>query len=201
MHGLCMNDLQWHTEREGTVVDHGDALASALGYTPVYVLYNSGLHTSQNGHELSAQLEALVAHWPVPIDDLTVVAHSMGGLLIRSAHHYASREARNWPGVLRHIVFLGTPHHGAPLERAGHHFHNILDTTPVHGTVRRARPLAKCGHHRSALRSRRGRGLESGTIAFTAGPTRDGSCHLPQGVKCFAVAATTPRGAARSPTG
>ena len=57
-----MNDLQWHTQQNGLGVDHGATLATTLGYTPVYLRYNSGLHTSQNGHELSALLEQLVAH-------------------------------------------------------------------------------------------------------------------------------------------
>lgn len=83
VHGLCMNDLQWRARQngdgaDGDIVEHGEALAAALGYTPVYLRYNSGLHTSQNGRELSAQLEQLVTHWPTPIEELTVVAHSMG---------------------------------------------------------------------------------------------------------------------------
>ena len=45
VHGLCMNDLQWR--RKGH--DHGAALARDLGYTPVYLHYNSGLHVSTNG--------------------------------------------------------------------------------------------------------------------------------------------------------
>lgn len=123
IHGLCMNDLQWQTRHRGhhkgdreQVLDHGAALASTLGYTPVYLRYNSGLHTSQNGRELSNRLEQLAAHWPTPIDELTVVAHSMGGLLIRSAFHDARRTGLRWPDYLKNIVFLGTPHHGAPLE-------------------------------------------------------------------------------------
>ena len=44
-HGLCMNDLQWKRKRH----NHGAALARDLGYTPVYLHYNSGLHVSTNG--------------------------------------------------------------------------------------------------------------------------------------------------------
>ena len=76
VHGLCMNDLQWQTEHDGLPVNHGTALAQALGYTPVYLRYNSGLHTSQNGHELSWQLGQLVSKWPVPVEEITIVAHS-----------------------------------------------------------------------------------------------------------------------------
>lgn len=189
IHGLCMNDLQWNAQRKGHRVDHGEALASALGYTAVYLRYNSGLHTSQNGCELSAQLEELVRHWPTPIVELTVVAHSMGGLLARSAFHYAKREALRWPGRLKNIVFLGTPHHGAPLERAGNWLDVILGSTPY------TAPFARLGQLRSAgiTDLRYGHVLEEdwyGHDRFRR--KRDGRriVPLPEGVACYAVAAT-----------
>ena len=114
VHGLCMNDLQWL--RDGH--DHGAYLAQALGYTPVYLRYNTGLHTSTNGAELSGQLESLVAAWPVPVTEVAVLAHSMGGLVARSACAQAGAPGTppsRWLPLLRHLVFLGTPHHGAPL--------------------------------------------------------------------------------------
>ena len=56
LHGLCMNDLQW--KRKGH--DHGAALARDLGYTPVYLHYNSGLHVSEQRAGVRRALEALV---------------------------------------------------------------------------------------------------------------------------------------------
>src|SRR5512137_2521034 len=61
VHGLCMNDLQW--TREGH--NHGNALAKDLGYTPVWLYYNSGRHISENGRGFAELLERLVAAWPV----------------------------------------------------------------------------------------------------------------------------------------
>src|SRR5205823_7106966 len=87
IHGLCMNDLQW--QRDGH--DHGAVLARELGFTPVYLSYNSGLHISTNGRELSAQLQALLDAWPCPVQRLVLVGHSMGGLLARSALHYGGQ--------------------------------------------------------------------------------------------------------------
>eukprot|EP01031_Cornospumella_fuschlensis_P045637 gene45637-55858_t len=143
-HGLCMNDLQWtHTTATGEVRSHAHALA-AVGYTPVYVRYNTGLHTSDNGAALAAELEQLVAHWPVPVTDITVLAHSMGGLVTRSAVQQAGAANPAWLQVLKNIVFLGTPHHGAPLERAGNWVDVILGATPY------SRPFAKLGQLRSA---------------------------------------------------
>jgi hypothetical protein len=125
VHGLCMNDLQW--QRAGH--DHGAHLAQALGYTPVYLRYNTGQHTSTNGQALAERLEALLQDWPVPVQELSVLAHSMGGLVVRAACHSAATAGQHWPAALRHMVFLGTPHHGAPLERAGHWVDVLLDST------------------------------------------------------------------------
>ena len=190
IHGLCMNDLQWRTEHDGQPLDHGAALAGALGCTPVYLRYNSGLHTSENGHALSAQLEQLVQHWPVPIERLSVLAHSMGGLLIRSALHYALQEGRRWPAALKDIVFLGTPHHGAPLERAGNWVDVILGSTPY------SAPFARLGQLRSAgiTDLRYGHVLDAdwqGHDRFRRRPDRRQRLPLPDSVACYALAATT----------
>ena len=190
IHGLCMNDLQWHAHHKGQVVDHGQALAAALGYTPVYLRYNTGLHTSQNGHLLAAQLEQLVTHWPTPVQELTVVAHSMGGLLIRSAFHYAQQDALRWPSHLKKIVFLGTPHHGAPLERAGNWVDVILGSTPY------TKPFAKLAQLRSAgiTDLRYGHVLNEdwqGHDRFRRKRDSRTVIPLPKGVACYTVAATT----------
>ena len=190
IHGLCMNDLQWRTSHDGQEVDHGAVLASTLGYTPVYLRYNSGLHVSQNGHELAARLEPLLAHWPVPIEELAVVGHSMGGLLIRSAVHYARLAGLRWPDRLKSIVFLGTPHHGAPLERAGNRIDVILGSTPY------SAPFARLGQLRSAgiTDLRYGYVLDldwHGRDRFQRKPDNRQLVPLPAGVACYTVAATT----------
>ena len=139
-HGLCMNDLQWL--RNGH--DHGQALARDAGWTPVYLHYNSGRHVSSNGRELARLLEQLLANWPVPVKELAIVGHSMGGLVARSAVHLASRQALQWPQRLTALVFLGTPHHGAPLERGGRWIDRLLGVSPY------SAPFARLGQVRSA---------------------------------------------------
>jgi hypothetical protein len=140
LHGLCMNDLQW--SRNGH--DHGAMLAREGGYTPLYAHYNSGLHVSHNGSLLAALLETLVASWPEPVDELVLLGHSMGGLLARSALHQAITTGQAWPGRLKALVFLGTPHHGAPLERGGHRIDMLFGISPY------AAPFARLGKARSA---------------------------------------------------
>lgn len=190
IHGLCMNDLQWRSERNGQSHDPAQTLAHALGYTPVYLRYNTGLHVSQNGQALADQLEKLVQNWPVPLTELTVLVHSMGGLVIRSALHTATQAGLNWSRQLKAIVFLGTPHHGAPLERAGNWVDVILGSTPF------SRPFAKLGQLRSAgvTDLRYGHVLEAdwhGHDRFRRRPDSRQPLPLPQGVACFTVAATT----------
>jgi pimeloyl-ACP methyl ester carboxylesterase len=139
-HGLCMNDLHWG--RGG-----GDPLASCaldLGFTPLHLHYNTGLRVAANGRAFAALLETLVAEWPVPVDELVIVGHSMGGLVARSAHHHGVAAGHGWPQRLRKLVFLGTPHHGAPLERAGHGLDMLLALSPF------TLPFTRLGRIRSA---------------------------------------------------
>jgi pimeloyl-ACP methyl ester carboxylesterase len=190
LHGLCMNDLQWqHPASDGTVTSHPAALAAAHGYIPVFVRYNTGLHTSANGAELSLQLGRLVAQWPVAVESITVLAHSMGGLVTRSACVTGDADAAPWRHLLKALVFLGTPHHGAPLERAGNWVDVVLGSTPY------SRPLAKLGQLRSAgiTDLRHGHVQESdwqGRDRFHRQPDQRTHLPLPEGVACYTVAAT-----------
>ena len=185
VHGLCMNDLQW--TRRGH--DHGAALSRDLGHTPVYVHYNTGRHVSTNGRALTTMLEALVAAWPVPVEELVIVAHSMGGLVARSAHHYGMAAGHAWCRRLRKVVFLGTPHHGSPLERGGHGLHRLFDQIPFAG------PFGRLGTIRSAgiTDLRHGNLLDEdwrGRDRFAHGDDARRPVPLPEGVDCFAIGAT-----------
>jgi triacylglycerol lipase len=98
---------------------YASLLARDLGYTPFAVRFNSGLHVSENGEALDELLERLVAAYPVPLEELVLVGHSMGGLVIRSAAHAGSARDRRWLPIATRAFYLGTPHLGAPLERFG----------------------------------------------------------------------------------
>jgi pimeloyl-ACP methyl ester carboxylesterase len=140
VHGLCLGDACWACAGGGL----GGALARALGYTPVALSYNSGRHISSNGRDLAGRLAALVAAWPRPVEELVIVGHSMGGLVARSACHYGAAAGYEWPGRLRALITLGTPHHGAPLERGGNWLNVVLDGSPY------AAPFSRLGKGRSA---------------------------------------------------
>lgn len=122
VHGLMSSDSIW---RSGQHASFGESLAEARGITPVYVRYNTGRHISTNGRDLAARLQALVRAWPCRVDEVNLVGHSMGGLVIRSACHYGRHAATltdrlrrrgPWPAKVRRVVLLGVPNGGAALE-------------------------------------------------------------------------------------
>jgi pimeloyl-ACP methyl ester carboxylesterase len=184
VHGLCMNDLQWR--RKGN--DFGAALARDLGYTSIHLHYNTGLHTSTNGRAFAALTEALIKQWPEPLKDFVILAHSMGGLVSRSAYHYGVIAGHVWPQQLRKMVFLGTPHHGALLERGGNWVNLCLGLSPY------TAPFARLGNLRSAgiTDLRYGNLLDEDWQGFDRfGLTGDlrHPVPLPDGVCCYAIAA------------
>jgi pimeloyl-ACP methyl ester carboxylesterase len=144
LHGLCMNDLQWVRQANGEQVSLPTELANSLGYTPLFLNYNTGLHISSNGQALATLLEQLVQAWPQPVDELVLLGHSMGGLVARSALHYARHSGHQWPNVTRKLIMLGSPHHGAPLERIGNKVDRLLALSPY------SAPFTRLGQLRSA---------------------------------------------------
>jgi pimeloyl-ACP methyl ester carboxylesterase len=186
VHGLCCSDRRWR--RQGH--DHGAALGRDLGYTPLYLHYNSGLHISANGRAFAALLERLVAEWPVEVEEIALIGHSMGGLVARSACFYGKSARHAWVGKLRHMVFLGTPHHGVPLERAANRVFVPLGKYIV------TTPLAQFARWRSAgiTDLRHGCLVDEdwhGKDRFAHADDRRRTVPLPRGVKCYAIAGTT----------
>jgi pimeloyl-ACP methyl ester carboxylesterase len=122
IHGLCETDESWHVgvdDRDlGTAVDFGERLDARGRGTPLYLRYNSGRHVSASGADVADLLADLVDAWPQPVTEVVLVGHSMGGLVARSACHHADQGGMPWVHLVRHVVCLGTPHLGAPLEKA-----------------------------------------------------------------------------------
>lgn len=188
VHGLCLSERHWDWHGH----DHGRALAQATGCTPVYVRYNTGRHVSSNGRDLADNLAQLVGNWPVPVRRLTLLTHSMGGLVARSAVHYGALAGHSWRGQLTQLFFLGTPHHGAPLERGGHWIDQLLAASPYTAA------LARLGHLRSAgiTDLRHGSVLETdwqGADRFARRAARPARLALPAQVRCYALAASLSR--------
>ncbi|MFN2376112.1 MAG: lipase family alpha/beta hydrolase [Candidatus Binatia bacterium] len=188
LHGLCGSDGQWKRR----AVDYGASLERDFGFTPLYLRYNSGRHISRNGSELAGLLEVLVEEWPLPVEELLLFGHSMGALVARSALHYGAEFEHAWPLRVRRAVFLGAPHHGAPLERGGNWFEETLGSVPY------AAPLSRLGRLRSAgiTDLRHGNLVDEdwqGRDRFAPSGDSRRPLPLPAGLDCIAIAATTGR--------
>jgi hypothetical protein len=186
IHGLCMNDLQWTKNTH----NHVEKLAKEFGFTPIYLHYNSGKHISENGKEFSELLENLVSNWGIPIESIQIVSHSMGGLISRSALHYGGLENKSWISLLKKVFFIGTPHHGARLERAGNYIDIFLEATPY------AKPFTKLGQIRSAgVTDLRYSNLVDQDWnqhdRFEMRPDERKHIPLPESIEFYAIAATT----------
>lgn len=146
VHGLGTTEWSWCL---AAAAYHGDPATSFgtllerdLGYTPLWLRYNTGRHISENGRQLAVELERLVAAYPVPIEELVLVGHSMGGLVVRSACHYASEQGLGWLALLRRVFCLGSPHRGAPLAKLGQVLASVLKAIDLPGTRIPGRLLA-----------------------------------------------------------
>lgn len=140
LHGLCETDASWslgtaQPDGQPPLPTYAERLEDDLGLSAVVLRYNTGLHISDNGRALDELLDALVREWPMEVRELVLIGHSMGGLVIRSACHRAHGAGRPWRRRLTHVVMLGTPHLGAPLERtvnqATRVIRRIPETAPV----------------------------------------------------------------------
>jgi hypothetical protein len=148
LHGLGETENAWrlHARRhyQDPRVCYGTRLADDFGYTPVYLRYNTGLHVSDNGRLLAGLLEEVVANWPTTVEELILVGHSMGGLVARSGCHQGQQAGAGWVACVRHVVCLGAPHLGAPLEQGAALLGVAL------GAVAETRPFATVLNGRSA---------------------------------------------------
>ncbi len=137
LHGLCMSERGW---RHGAHPDFALWLRNEGDADLQYLRYNSGLHISDNGASLADLLEREAGEFR----QLSLIGHSMGGLLIRAALHCATQRGHSWPRKLVQAAMLGSPHHGSPLERLGNRANRLLTISPY------LKPLARMGELRSA---------------------------------------------------
>lgn len=133
VHGLGCHEGIWGfpdpTQPQQTT-SYGQMLQAELGYTPLYVRYNTGLPLAENGRSLAALLDELLASYPLPIEEIMLIGHSMGGLVIRSACAAASQGQSPWITQLRRVFYLGTPHDGADLAQLGYVATTVLHAVP-----------------------------------------------------------------------
>jgi pimeloyl-ACP methyl ester carboxylesterase len=172
IHGLCLNEQHWVREGHHRIAEAADA----TGHTLVQLRYNSGRSIDTNGRNLAVMLEALLERWPVPVTQLAIVGHSMGGLVARSAIHHGATAGHSWRARLRKLFSLGTPHHGAPLERGGNRLDYVMELSPY------VAPFTSLGKARSA-------GITDLRYGSITGVEHE-FVPLPGDVECYALAAT-----------
>ena len=141
-HGLMEHDRNWF-RRAGELGSYGDQLAAGGQWTPVYLRFNTGLALAENGVGLASLVDELVQTWPVPVRRIAFVGHSLGGLVVRAACAVSTDSAEPWNRLVTNVVFLGTPHLGAPLERA------VAVGSRALGVLPESAPLARILEYRS----------------------------------------------------
>ncbi|MEM1081273.1 MAG: alpha/beta hydrolase [Pseudomonadota bacterium] len=178
IHGLMGSESVWDFDG-APGQNYATYLSRRLSANPLCLHYNSGRAVERNGHELNAVLDTLVRYWPVPVERIVLIGHSMGGLLIRSACHHAMLEGRDWVNAVQQCVYIGTPHEGAWLAQHAERTSRALRSMP-------ADPIRIIGH---VLNSR-----SSGIKNLARGGWRNEQLHpfLPSAAH-YAVSGRLPR--------
>jgi len=127
VHGLCMNHLTWSNHKHEGIGEK--LLTQRDNNTMLYLNYNSGRRISANGHSLANTLHDLITRNP-GISSIDLIGHSMGGLVARSALFYGKQHVYEWVNMVDNLVCLGSPHHGAALERFGFSLQDKLGRFP-----------------------------------------------------------------------
>jgi len=122
VHGLVETERCWFGSE--TAPGLAEALENDAGLTPISIRYNSGLRVSDNGSLLSSLIEEARDNWPVPLQSIALVGHSMGGLVVRSACATAQTAGHRWIDDVDTIVTVAAPHRGSPIEKLANSFVN-----------------------------------------------------------------------------
>jgi pimeloyl-ACP methyl ester carboxylesterase len=137
VHGLGHHEGIWTLSDPGAEFrdkSYGSLLQKDFGYTPLFLRYNTGLPISTNGKVLCRVISKLLRVYPVGVEELILIGHSMGGLVIRSACHYGTRTNAPWTPMVSRVFYLGSPHLGAPLEKGVNVLANIFDAAETTAT-------------------------------------------------------------------
>lgn len=144
LHGLCESDESWSIGDRSTGSTYAQRITDETDGTPVFIRYNTGLRVSENGKHLDWLIRQLVASWPTDVTRITLIGHSMGGLVVRAATNHATASGQTWQHLVRDVICLGTPHTGAALEKVAHMGSRVLHFFPE------SRPFGAILNSRSA---------------------------------------------------
>jgi len=139
-------------------------------------------HNGRFEQDLALVIDEVRADATLGAGRLVMLGHSMGGLIAASAIHHAELAQMPWQRQVSDLVCLGTPHQGAPLEKAGHGVDLLLKAAPF------AAPLGRL----AGLRSAGITDLRWGRVV--SAPSEDERVEavpqvpLPQATRCYALA-------------
>ena len=130
IHGLMELETVW--DLPGQAESHYGSLLADEGrsITPLTLRYNTGRPIYRNGEDLAELLETLIRRWPVPVERIILMGHSMGGLLIRSACHHGQYLAHRWVEKLTDCVYIGSPHDGSWLAKRAKATADLMNRAP-----------------------------------------------------------------------
>jgi pimeloyl-ACP methyl ester carboxylesterase len=129
LHGLCEDESYWNLHRDRTGTTYARMLAER-GWSPLMLRANTGLPLRENGAALAGLAQRVVDAWPVEVERIALVGHSLGGLVMRAAAAVVSEVDAPWAELVTDVVTLGTPHLGAPIARGVGHGSTGLGRLP-----------------------------------------------------------------------
>lgn len=127
VHGSADTEAGWQAKKGE--LNFGDQLLLDFGVASVYVRYNSGLAVSENGEKLATLINEFTEKHRA-VRKLTLIGHSMGGLVIHSALYHAQAQKLRWIKKVEQVFLIGTPHAGAPLAKIAEKGEQILQFIP-----------------------------------------------------------------------
>ncbi len=127
VHGSSDTEAGWSAK--APQLNFGQQLLLEFGAAPLYIRYNSGLAVSDNGESFAKLLDTFLGRHK-SVRKVTLIGHSMGGLVIHSAIYHARAQNLAWIKKVQQVFLLGTPHAGAPLAKLAEKGEQILQFIP-----------------------------------------------------------------------
>ncbi len=146
VHGLCSTEWLWSFQAEkhygDPALNLGARLERDLGYTPIFIRYNTGKTLSENGIELAALISDLCKVYPQDIEEIVLFGHSMGGLVSKYAANHNQQHSQqhgqqgsdSWAPRLSKVICIGSPHEGSFLARIAETVEKLFRIIPTPGT-------------------------------------------------------------------